>query len=449
MSFFLSWIDSIHRIVWGPWSLLLFIGVGLFYSIRLHFFQILHFPVWIKATIGSLFDFKLSKKNRSPASKESEEKGISKFQSLCTSLAATLGTGNISGVATALAAGGPGAIFWMWVSATLGMMTIYAENYLGILYRFRNQKGEWSGGAMTYMERGLGWKKTASLFAFFCILVSFGMGNMAQANSISMALKDIQRCSPWISGIVLCVLVALVILGGAKRIAKVSEQIIPLSSIVYVGFSLLVLFFHASAILPSLKWILVEAFSFRAVTGGVVGYSVLQAIQYGVSRGVFSNEAGLGSSVMIHIGATDTTPKIQGMWGILELWLDTIVMCTITALVLLCSGVYGNSQFNGASLVLQAFQGTFHSVGTVLLLCSMFIFAFATLIGWAYMGGKSVEYLFGEKGLLPYHLLFLFFIVLGSVMELDLVWKLADIFNGLMAIPNLIALILLHKQVKV
>lgn len=443
MNFLVELVHHMHRILWGPWTLVLFLGVGIYFSVKLKFFQIFHFGQWMKETLGTFF---VPKKERV----KSDGAGISKFQSLCTSLAATLGTGNIAGVATALVAGGPGAVFWMWISATLGMMTIYAENYLGIKYRYRNQDGEWMGGAMVYIERGLGMKKAAGCFCLFCILASFGMGNMAQSNSISTALYDTWGVSPVISGLVLLIAAGAVILGGMKRIASVSERIIPLSSGIYIIFSIVVICSHAEMILPVLKRIFVDAFSIRAAAGGAAGYGIASAVKFGVARGVFSNEAGLGSTVMIHATADDTTPKVQGMWGILEVWIDTIVMCTVTALVILCSGAYDSGAgLNGASLSVSAFDTVFWGFGQAFIMVSLAVFAFATLIGWSYMGAKCAEYLFGKKGVLGYRIVFLAVIMVGSLIQLELVWELSDVFNGLMAVPNLIAILLLSKEVKV
>lgn len=435
-------VHELHKILWGPWTLVLFLGVGIFYTVKLKFFQITHFTYWLRETLGTLF--------AGGGKEEKEGKGISKFQSLCTSLAATLGTGNIAGVATALVAGGPGAVFWMWVSATVGMMTTYAENYLGIKYRYRDKQGEWMGGAMVYISEGLGMKRAAAAFCLFCILASFGMGNMAQSNSISTALWDTWQVSPWITGGVLCALTGVVILGGVKRIASVSEKIIPVSSVIYILFSIIVIGKNVSALLPVLQRIFKEAFTFSAVSGGAAGYGITVAIKYGVARGVFSNEAGLGSTVMIHASAEDTTPKIQGMWGILEVWIDTIVMCTVTALVILCSGAYdANPGLNGASLSVSAFDTILWGFGQSFIMASMAVFAFATLIGWSYMGAKCTEYLFGKKRVRGYRILFLVMILLGSLIKLELVWELSDVFNGLMAIPNLMALVLLSREVKV
>ena len=442
MDSFASVIHQLHRIVWGPWTLVLFLGVGIYFTVKLKFFQVVKFPYWFGQTLGAFFK-KAEKKNGM------EKSGISQFQSLCTSLAATIGTGNIAGVATAIVAGGPGAVFWMWVSATLGMMTIYAENYLGIKYRYR-KNNEWMGGPMVYLERGLGMKKGAACFALLCILVSFGMGNMAQSNSVSTALWDTWKVSPLITGIILLAVTGFVILGGLKRIASVAEKIIPFSSGIYILFSLMVIGKHISNVLPVFQRIFRDAFSFTAISGGIAGYGVFAAIKYGVARGVFSNEAGLGSSVLIHASAEDTTAKQQGMWGILEVWIDTMVLCTLTALVILCSGAYdANPSLNGSSLSIAAYDTIFGGFGQIFVMIAMAVFAFATLIGWSYIGEQCTKYLFGNNRVKMYKTIFLSMIFIGSLTKLELVWELSDVFNGLMAVPNLIALILLAKEVKI
>ena len=379
--------------------------------------------------------------------KQSEE-GITQFQSLCTALAGTLGTGNIAGVATALTAGGPGAIFWMWISAIVGMMTNFAEKTLGILYRYKQEDGEWMGGPMIYMERGLHSKFLAVSFAFLCILASFGMGNMTQAHSVSEAIQVSFGGNELVIGVILSVLLALVILGGIGRIASVTEKLIPIVAIGYTVGSVCVLIRCHENILPAFFSIIEGAFSVKAVGGGVLGYGMKKAIMVGISRGIFSNEAGLGSSVIVHSASNVKSPVIQGFWGIQEVFLDTIVMCTLTALVILTSGVYdGTKEIDGMMLTTKAFAVVFGSRGGRFISVAVVIFGFATLIGWSYYGVKCVEYLFGKKWTVLYQGIYCGVTVIGCTMELTTVWNFADNMNGLLAIPNLIAILLLSKYV--
>lgn len=433
--------DTLHRIVWGPWTLVLILAVGLMYTIKGRLFQLRGFRQWWSETIGACFwDEKVRK--------SSDTNSISQFQSLCTSLAATVGTGNIAGVATALVAGGPGAIFWMWVSSLIGMMTVYAENVLGIRYRYKNKDGRWMGGSMTYLERGVGSKLLACLFAAFCILSSFGMGNMAQSNSIAVTLKYTWNIPALLTGIVVAALTGVVILGGIKRIAMVAERVIPVAAGLYVLFCLVVLMKNIGRLPGALVWILQDAFKPAGVSGGLLGFGVSRAVRFGISRGIFSNEAGLGSTVMIHSAADVEKPETQGMWGMLEVFIDTIVMCTLTAVVILCSGAYTGAQgLDGAALTAKAFSASLGGLGSGFVSVSMLVFAFATLIGWSYLGCQAVEYLLGPSAVRGYQVLFLLFIVVGCMAELTLVWELSDIFNGLMAVPNLIALVVLEHKV--
>ena len=323
----------VNRFVWGQGMLAVFLFVGVMFTVRTGFFQFTKMRLWFGETIGEMFRDRRVRKTEDTHS-------ISQFQSFCTALAATLGTGNIAGVAAALIVGGPGAIFWMWISALLGMMTIYAENLLGIRYRYKNRKGEWVGGAMVYMERGLGCKWLAVVFAVFCVFASFGMGNMTQANSIASGLKESFSVPPFLTGVLVTFVVAVVVLGGVKRIAAVTEKMVPLVALFYVSGAVLVLIHFRHEVPRVFAMIFQEAFHINAVGGGALGYGVFQAVKIGISRGVFSNEAGLGSSVMAHAASDVKSPVVQGMWGILEVFIDTIVVCTMTALVILSSGVY-------------------------------------------------------------------------------------------------------------
>lgn len=454
MSQFVSLLDTlnkrIHHFIWGPYMLAFFLLIGLLFTIKTGFFQISHFKMWIKYTlISSLTD----KKTRT----SSDQHSISQFQSLCTALAATLGTGNIAGVAAAIVTGGPGSIFWMWISALLGMMTTYAENVLGLCYRYRRKDGSWAGGPMAYMEKGLHKKWLAILFSIFCIFASFGMGNMTQANSIALSMEHSFGISPFITGVILLSICALVILGGLKRIASVTERLIPILSLAYIGGGLIVIFMNASQIPSAFTLILREAFTLRSAVGGMAGYGILIAMRQGISKGVFCNEAGLGSSVLAYTASDAKEPAIQGMWGIFSVFLDTIVICSITAFVILTSGVYdmGTCLFR-ASQNLPNLTGTaltgaaFSSIipfGSQMVTLSILFFALATIFGWAYFGEQAVTYLFGTKAILPYQLLYIGVTLLGAITSLDFVWDISDTFNGLMAVPNLLALFLLRKKV--
>lgn len=436
-----QWNTVLHDFIWGPWMLMVFLGTGLYFSIGTRFFQFRGFRTWMRWTFGSMI-------KGEERSKEKQGKSITQFQSLCTALAGTLGTGNIAGVATALTAGGPGAIFWMWVSAFVGMMTNFAEKTLGIMYRYRKKDGEWMGGPMIYMEQGLHSKPLAISFAVLCMLASFGMGNMTQAHSVSEAIKVSFGGDSLVIGVCLAILLACVILGGIGRIASVTEKLVPFMAIGYMLGAIVVLVICSNNIIPSFLSILEGAFSFRSASGGILGYGVKRAMMVGISRGIFSNEAGLGSSVIVHAVSDVDEPVIQGFWGIQEVFLDTIVMCTLTALVILTTGVYdGLGNMDGIVLTTKAFEVVFGRQGGNFISISVIIFGFATLVGWSYYGVKCVEYLFGEKWVPLYQGVYCGSTVIGCTMQLQTVWNLADNLNGLLAIPNLIAILLLSKSV--
>ena len=436
-----QWNTILHDFIWGPWMLGIFLGTGLYFSIGTRFFQFRGFFIWMKWTFGDM----IKGKNQTV---EKEGKSITQFQSLCTALAGTLGTGNIAGVATALTAGGPGAIFWMWVSAVVGMMTNFAEKTLGIIYRYRQQNGEWMGGPMIYMEKGLHSKPLAIIFAVLCIMASFGMGNMTQAHSVSEAIKVSFGGNSLVIGIGLSILLACVILGGIGRIASVTEKLVPFMALGYIVGAIMVLIACWDQVIPAFISIFKGAFSVRSASGGLLGYGMKQAMMVGISRGIFSNEAGLGSSVIVHAVSDVKEPVIQGFWGIQEVFLDTIVMCTLTALVILTTGIYdGFGQIDGIVLTTKAFGAVFGMQGATFISISVIIFGFATLVGWSYYGVKCVEYLFGEKWVPLYQGIYCGSAVIGCTMELQTVWNLADNLNGLLALPNLIAILLLSKKV--
>ena len=467
---FLEWItninNSVNGFVWGWVGLILLLGTGVLATVVTKVFQISHLKHWWNNTIGSLF--------KKEVIGHTKEKGaISPFQALCTALAATVGTGNIAGVAAAICVGGAGAVFWMWVAAFLGMMTNYSENVLGIYFRRKNEKGEWSGGAMYYLRDGLGAKKNckwigkvlAVLFCIFTMLASFGIGSMGQVNKIVAnvaaafdvsALSSIKVFSGVslyniILGAVIMVLVALITLGGLKRIAAVAEKIIPFMVVLFVAGSIVVIGFNYANILPALKAIFVNAFKPEAFVGGTLGSAIMLAAQQGFKRGVFSNEAGLGSSVMVHSNSNVKEPVKQGMWGIFEVFADTMVVCTMTALVVLTSGVFNAKTgaiaegLTDATLVGGAFNTVFPwgGIGQKFISVAMFLFAFTTVLGWSHYGSKAWEYLFGAKTTVVFRIIHVCTVIFGAVLTSSLAWDISDTFNGLMMLPNLIGVVVM------
>ena len=436
-------------VVWGPVGLALLFGTGCLLTVRTGFFQLRYFGYWMRHTIGAIF---LDRN----VTAHTDDEAISQFQSLCTALAATIGTGNIVGVAAAILAGGPGAVFWLWVMALLGMMTSYAENVLGICYRRRDAAGRWCGGPMYYLAEGLGGgfgRALAVLFACFCVLASFGMGNMSQINSIAGNLQAVFRVPPVATGIVLALLTGRVILGGLKRVAAVTEAIVPLMALFYIAGALIIVVLHAGNIPAAFAAIFKGAFNLNAAGGGALGYGISQTITWGFKRGAFSNEAGLGSAVMVNSASNVKEPVHQGMWGVFEVFADTIVVCTLTALVILTTGVVdlqSGAVLAGVqdnALVGQAFTAAFGSFGPKFIAVSILLFAYSTTLGWSHYGTKAVEYLFGTAGSRIYKVVFVCMTVVGATMKLGLAWDLSDTFNGLMSIPNLIALLLLSGTV--
>ena len=448
--------NAVNGFVWGLPMLVLLIGTGILMTCLTRFFQVSHFGYWMKHTVGSIFTEK-----HITAHTGKNDEAITQFQSLCTALAATIGTGNIAGVAAALAAGGPGAIFWMWIVAFFGMMTNYSENVLGIFFRNRDEKGAWHGGAMYYLRDGLGAKKgcrqigavLAVLFSVFCLLASFGIGNMSQINSIAGNMQSAFGISPFVTGVALMVIAALVILGGIKRIAAVAEKLVPFMAVAYVLGAFVIVFAHAGNIGPAFAAIFKGAFGLRAVGGGIVGSGVKMALTWGMKRGVFSNEAGLGSSVMVHSSSNVREPVRQGMWGIFEVFADTIVVCTLTAMAVLTSGLVDLetgavlSDAVKTALVGEAFSTVFGSFGPMFIALAILLFAFSTVLGWSHYGATAWAYLFGSKSTVIYKVVFVAFIVIGATMDLTLAWDLSDTFNGLMAIPNLIGVVALSPIV--
>lgn len=423
---------AVNTVVWGPAMLIFLVGVGVVISFRIKFFQIFGFKIWCKATFGSLF---------SKESRQAEKGKISPFGAMSAALAGAIGTGNIVGVATAITMGGAGAIFWMWVAAIFGMATIYAENVLGVMYREKRGDG-YVGGPMYYIRNGLHSKVLAAIFAVMCVLASVGMGNMTQSNSVASALSVSFGLSPNIVGIVLTVLVFVIILGGVKRITQLTEKLLPFMAISFILAALVVIGLHVDRLPSVFSDIITSAFGANSVAGGFLGYGMSRAVKYGISRGVFSNEAGLGSSPIVHAAADTDSPQTQGMWGIFQVFMDTIVMCTLTALCILCTGA-DKTGLDGAALGAYAFESCFGSFGSYFVSLSVVLFGFATLITWSYFGEKSLEYLTHGRFIIPYRIIYALATYFGCIMNLRLVWEISDTLNALMAIPNLIALLFL------
>lgn len=453
--------DVINNFVWVKIGLILLLGTGIIMTCLTGFFQVSHFRHWWKHTIGELFNKESDSKDKS------DKHNISQFQSLCTALAATVGVGNIAGVASAIVAGGAGSIFWMWIAAFFGMMTNYSENVLGIYYRRKNERGEWCGGPMYYLRDGLGRHKNcrtlgavlAVAFCIFCLFASFGIGNLSQNNTIAVNLNAAFNVPTWVTGIGIVIVAALVIIGGIKRIAAVTEKIVPFMVALYMIGALVIFFSNIQSAGLVFKSIFGCAFGINAVEGGFVGVTVKSVITWGFKRGVFSNEAGLGSSVMVHSCSNVREPVRQGMWGIFEVFADTIVVCTLTAFVILSSGVVdpatGAVLVTGAdgvalektALVGAAFSTIFGKFGTGFIAIAVMLFAFSTTLGWSVYGSKAWEYLFGRKSVIGYKIFFVLMCFVGPQLTSSLAWDISDTFNGMMMIPNLIGVLVLSPEV--
>ena len=435
----------VNDFIWGVPAMICIIGVGLYLSFRTNFLQIRKFPYAMKCTVGRMF-----------RKREASDGALTPFQAVCTALAATVGTGNIAGVAGAIAIGGPGAVFWMWISALLGMCTKFTEVTLAVHFREKNKDGDWVGGPMYYIKNGLGkkWMWLAYAFALFGVLAVFGTGNATQVNTITAAInsallnyhvisdKTVSTCS-LIIGIVIAVLVALILLGGIKRIGNVTEKLVPIMALLYIILAFGVIFLNIGKVPGVFGNIISGAFKPSAVTGGVVG-SLFISMKKGVSRGIFSNEAGLGTGSIAHACADTRKPVKQGLFGIFEVFMDTIVICTLTALVILLSGVkvpYGSAA--GAELPNSGFTNVYGNWVSIFTAIAMCCFAFSTILGWGLYGARCTEFLFGTKTIKPFMVLYSLVAILGATVDLGLIWSIAETFNGLMAIPNLIALFLL------
>ena len=445
----LSTIEAVNSVVnnfiWGVPAMICIIGVGLYLSIRTRFLQIRKFPYSMKVTLG-----RMMKK------KEASDGALTPFQAVCTALAATVGTGNVAGVAGAIAIGGPGAVFWMWISALLGMCTKFAEVTLAVHFRETNAQGDLVGGPMYYIKNGLDkkWHFLAYLFAAFGVLAVFGTGNATQVNTITTAIDsalssfnvlpaDAVKLVNLIIGVALAIIIALILIGGIKRIGNVTSKLVPFMAIMYIVLALGVIIFHIKSVPAVFASIIEGAFHPASVTGGVVG-SFFMSMKKGVSRGIFSNEAGLGTGSIAHACADTKKPVKQGFFGIFEVFVDTIIICTMTALVILCSGVpvnYGEAA--GAELTISGFTTVYGNWVSIFTAVAMCCFAFSTIIGWGLYGARCVEFLFSSRAIAPFMVVYSLVAILGATADLGLLWSIAETFNGLMSIPNLIALFLL------
>ena len=445
--------STINGFVWGLPMMALILGVGIYLSVRCGFPQFRHFAHIMKNTLGKAFE-----------KSEKKEGAISPFKAMCTALAASIGTGNIAGVSGAIAIGGPGAVFWMWVSALLGMCTKFSEVTLAIKYRERNQKGDWVGGPMYYITKGLGknWKWLASLFAIFGALAAFGIGNMTQINTIAGTINTAisefiptteaqQHTIALVVAVICAIICAFVLLGGIQRLADVCALIVPFMALIYIAASLVVIVLNISALPEALSAIIKGAFNPASVAGGLAGVGIKTAITKGVGRGIFSNEAGLGSAPIAHAAADVDHPIKQGIFGVFEVFMDTIVVCTMTALVVLLGVGVQNIEYGtdvGANLTIMGFESVFGSgIPAIAVAVCLTLFALSTVLTWALYGTRCIEYLFGFKASKVYQVIFCVFACMAGTVELTLAWNIADTLNGLMAIPNLIALALLSPTV--
>ena len=441
--------NVVNNFIWGVPAMICIIGVGLYLSIRTGFLQIRKFPYAMKVTFGRMFK-----------KKEVSDGALTPFQAVCTALAATVGTGNVAGVAGAIAIGGPGAIFWMWISALLGMCTKFAEVTLAVHFRETNRDGELVGGPMYYIKNGLGkqWRWLAYLFSAFGVLTVFGTGNATQVNTITTAIdtalfnfhiisEDMASTLNLLIGVVLAALIALILLGGIKRIGQVTEKLVPFMAVMYVILAIGVVVINFRNLPAVFGSIFEGAFHPASVTGGVVG-SLFMSMKKGVSRGIFSNEAGLGTGSIAHACADTRKPVKQGFFGIFEVFVDTIIICTLTALVILCSGVpIGYGAAAGAELTISGFTATYGGWVSILTAVAMCCFAFSTIIGWGLYGTRCIEFIFGSRVNKPFMLVYSLVAIVGATMNLGLLWSIAETFNGLMVIPNLLAVFLLSGVV--
>lgn len=431
----LELMQHINDFVWGPPLLLLLVGTGVYFTLRLGVFQVSKLPTAFRLIFSS---------------DQSGQGDVSSFAALCTALAATVGTGNIVGVATAITTGGPGALFWMWVAAFFGMATKYAEGFLAIKYRTKDANGQAAGGPMHYITLGMGqkWKPLAVFFAISGVLVALlGMGTFSQVNSIASSMSASFGLAPQLVSIVTAISIAFFIFGGIEKISDISTKIVPFMAILYILASVTVLALHWEQLLPTLALVFKFAFTPAAAVGGFAGATVQQAIQRGIARGVFSNESGLGSAPIAAAAAKSDNPVEQGLISMTGTFIDTLIICTLTGLMILVTGQWSIEGLAGAPLTQAAFATVFGQPGALALTISLVLFAYTTILGWSYYGERCIEFLFGTKSILPYRLVFVTMVALGGFLKLDLIWTIADIVNGLMALPNLIALLALSPVI--
>lgn len=424
-----SFFSSLSGFVWGAPMLVVLVGTGLWLTVVLRGLQ---FRRLFKA-----FQLVFTKRKDS----DEDPGDISNFQALMIALSATVGTGNIAGVATAIAAGGPGALFWMWITGLVGMATKYAEAVLAVKYREKDRKGNMCGGPMYYISKGLGWKWLGVAFALFAAVAVLGIGNMVQSNSVADAVSSTFNVSPFVSGGILMILTAFVILGGIKSIGRVTAVLVPIMIFFYMFAALFIIFKNIGLVPDIFLMIIRQAFTPTAATGGFLGSTVMMTLRMGVSRGIFSNESGLGSAPIAAAAAQTKHPVIQALVSMTQTFIDTLLVCTMTGLVIILSGIWDSGK-TGADLTASAFQAGFYR-GDIIVTAGLILFAYSTLLGWCYYGEKSIEFIFGEKSIKPYRYAFIIFIGLGAVSRLELVWNISDVFNGLMALPNLIGILFL------
>ncbi|HEL1676444.1 TPA: alanine/glycine:cation symporter family protein [Streptococcus suis] len=431
----LELFKAINNLVWGPPLLLLLVGTGVYLTLRLGVFQIGKLPTAFRLIFSS---------------DQSGQGDVSSFAALCTALAATVGTGNIVGVATAITTGGPGALFWMWVAAFFGMATKYAEGFLAIKYRTKDANGQAAGGPMHYITLGMGqkWKPLAVFFAISGVLVALlGIGTFSQVNSITASLETSFGLEPPLVSVITAISIAFVVFGGIEKISDVSTKIVPFMAILYILASITVLAVHWDQLLPTLALVFKSAFTPAAAVGGFAGATVQQAIQRGIARGVFSNESGLGSAPIAAAAAKSDNPVEQGLISMTGTFIDTLIICTLTGFTILVTDQWSVEGLAGAPLTQAAFSTVFGQPGVLALTISLVLFAYTTILGWSYYGERCIEFLFGTKAILPYRLVFVAMVALGGFLKLDLIWTIADIVNGLMALPNLIALLALSPVI--
>ncbi|WP_201337332.1 alanine/glycine:cation symporter family protein [Streptococcus suis] len=431
----LELFKAINNLVWGPPLLLLLVGTGVYFTLRLGIFQISKLPTAFRLIFSS---------------DQSGQGDVSSFAALCTALAATVGTGNIVGVATAITTGGPGTLFWMWVAAFFGMATKYAEGFLAIKYRTKDANGQAAGGPMHYITLGMGqkWKPLAVFFAISGVLVALlGIGTFSQVNSITASLETSFGLEPPLVSVITAISIVFVVFGGIEKISDVSTKIVPFMAILYILASITVLAVHWDQLLPTLALVFKSAFTPAAAVGGFAGATVQQAIQRGIARGVFSNESGLGSAPIAAAAAKSDNPVEQGLISMTGTFIDTLIICTLTGFTILVTDQWSVEGLAGAPLTQAAFSTVFGQPGVLALTISLVLFAYTTILGWSYYGERCIEFLFGTKAILPYRLVFVAMVALGGFLKLDLIWTIADIVNGLMALPNLIALLALSPVI--